>query len=97
VQLKVTGFTDSIGDAVYNQGLPNAALRRSAPYLIGKGIPAGSILTSGRGENGLVSTDKLGDKNAEARTAGWRSNFVGPTTAPDHRYYVADLTLDCWR
>jgi OOP family OmpA-OmpF porin len=49
--ITVTGHTDRIGSDDYNMGLSQRRAKAVADYMIGKGVPAGSITAVGRGES----------------------------------------------
>lgn len=49
--ITVTGHTDRIGPEDYNMGLSQRRAQSVVDYLVGKGVPAGSISASGKGES----------------------------------------------
>lgn len=48
-RIHVTGHTDRLGSRAYNQTLSERRARSVAAHLANRGVPAGSITTSGRG------------------------------------------------
>lgn len=48
-RMHVTGHTDRLGSRAYNQALSERRARSVAEHLANRGVPAGSITTSGRG------------------------------------------------
>ncbi len=52
--VKIVGHADPIGGADYNQGLSMRRAEATKRYLVGKGIDASRIRTTGAGENDLV-------------------------------------------
>ncbi|NOT39425.1 MAG: outer membrane beta-barrel protein [Alphaproteobacteria bacterium] len=58
VKIKIVGHTDTMGSNDYNQRLSECRSDAAKSNLVGKGLSAGSISTSGRGEGELmVKTD----------------------------------------
>jgi OOP family OmpA-OmpF porin len=53
VTLQVTGFTDTSGSADYNQRLSVRRANAVAAVLAQDGVPPGSMVVTGRGENDL--------------------------------------------
>lgn len=49
--ITVTGHTDRIGSDEYNMKLSQRRANTVADYMIGKGVPAGSITATGKGES----------------------------------------------
>lgn len=47
----VYGYTDSVGDAAYNQGLSEKRANSAAQYLVNQGVNAQRIVVRGYGEN----------------------------------------------
>ncbi|MEE8427977.1 MAG: OmpA family protein [Gammaproteobacteria bacterium] len=56
-QIRIVGHTDSMGPAAYNQDLSMRRANAVKDYLVRKGIRAGSINTSGRGETRPVASN----------------------------------------
>ena len=55
--LLIVGHTDSAGTSGYNQTLSERRARSASDYLAGKGVSAGRLRSSGRGETEPVSTN----------------------------------------
>jgi len=53
--IHITGYTDRIGDAAYNQSLSERRAKAVASYLASKGIPAKLLDAKGRGERDPVT------------------------------------------
>ncbi|HLY57457.1 MAG TPA: OmpA family protein [Stellaceae bacterium] len=69
VQITVTGHTDTVGTAAYNQGLSE---RRAAAVKLGlvtDGVPGGEITTIGAGKNGLLVPTADGVREPQNRRA----------------------------
>jgi OmpA-OmpF porin, OOP family len=63
VKILVVGHTDTMGSNEYNQNLSECRADAAKSNLVGKGLSAGSITTSGRGEGELMV--KTGDSVKE--------------------------------
>lgn len=61
--VKIVGHTDTVGSDSYNNKLSNCRASAAKSGLVSKGVPAGSITTSGSGENELLV--KTGDNVKE--------------------------------
>lgn len=81
--LLIVGHTDALGATEYNQGLSQRRAASASNYLVARGVSAGRLRTSGRGElepiapNGTESGQQRNRRvevaiyaNASARTAG---------------------------
>ena len=65
VSILVTGHTDTVGSAAYNQRLSARRADTVKKALVGEGIPANSISANGKGETRLLV--QTGDRAMEAR------------------------------
>lgn len=71
-RVTVTGHTDSIGAARYNQSLSEARAKAVVAYLAGKGVDAGRMAAEGRG-----SAEPVGDNaTAKGRAANRRVELL---------------------
>ncbi len=61
--VQIVGHTDTVGSDSYNNKLSNCRANAAKDGLVGKGVPAGSITASGRGESELLV--KTGDNVKE--------------------------------
>lgn len=61
------GHTDSVGAAEYNQGLSERRANAVKDYLVSRGIPADSIIASGRGEMQPVADNATREGRARNR------------------------------
>jgi outer membrane protein OmpA-like peptidoglycan-associated protein len=61
--VRIVGHTDTVGSASYNQRLSECRADAAKSNLVGKGVPADAISTSGRGESELLV--KTGDNVKE--------------------------------
>jgi len=68
-QIAVTGHTDTVGSAVYNQGLSERRAAAVKKQLIADGIPDGEIATRGVGKTGLLVPTADGVREAQNRRA----------------------------
>jgi OOP family OmpA-OmpF porin len=57
----IVGHTDSVGSEAYNQSLSERRAASTKDYLVGKGIPANVITTSGMGESQPVATNETAE------------------------------------
>jgi OOP family OmpA-OmpF porin len=67
--VKIVGHTDSVGSPKYNQKLSECRANAAASNLTGKGVPAGAISTSGKGETELMVQTGDGVKEPQNRRA----------------------------
>nr|MCU0870366.1 OmpA family protein [Burkholderiales bacterium] len=69
--ISIVGHTDPVGSATYNQALSERRAEAAKKYLVGKGVDAGRIETSGKGESELVvkRADCAGKKGKKAYIA----------------------------
>jgi outer membrane protein OmpA-like peptidoglycan-associated protein len=65
----IVGHTDTVGSPKYNQKLSECRANAAAKNLEGKGIPAGAISTSGKGESELMVQTGDGVKEPQNRRA----------------------------
>lgn len=65
--ITVVGHTDNTGDVSYNQTLSEQRARGVADYLIGSGVPADVITTSGKGELEPVANNATNEGRAKNR------------------------------
>jgi OmpA-OmpF porin, OOP family len=68
-QIAVTGHTDTVGSAQYNQGLSERRAAAVKKQLIADGIPDGEISTRGVGKTGLLVPTADGVREAQNRRA----------------------------
>ncbi|PXX67797.1 Outer membrane protein OmpA [Pseudomonas sp. LAMO17WK12:I10] len=67
-QLRVTGYTDSVGSDTYNQRLSEKRARSVTEYLISAGVPRSSFVSVvGAGESQPVADNKTADGRAMNR------------------------------
>ncbi len=69
VQLTVTGHTDTVGSAVYNQGLSERRAASVKGQLVADGVAAGEISTIGVGKTGLLVPTADGVREPQNRRA----------------------------
>ena len=60
----VSGYTDSVGTDVYNQGLSERRANAVKEYLVGKGIDASRLTTMGYGESNPIASNDTADGRA---------------------------------
>jgi len=63
----LTGFTDTVGTAQYNQKLSERRAESAKKFLVSIGVPANEIHTSGKGKNDLLVPTKDGVREAQNR------------------------------
>ena len=63
----LTGYTDTVGTAQYNQKLSERRAESAKKFLISLGVPANEIRTSGKGKNDLLVPTKDGVREAQNR------------------------------
>jgi len=66
-KISLVGYTDSVGNEAYNQGLSERRADAVKTYLVKHGIDAGRIQTSGRGEADPVGDNATAKGRAENR------------------------------
>ncbi len=71
-QVAVIGHTDSTGEAAYNQALSERRAEAVRDELVAMGVPAGSLVATGRGE----SEPRASNATAEGRAANRRVELV---------------------
>jgi outer membrane protein OmpA-like peptidoglycan-associated protein len=64
VTLRITGYTDSRGSQISNQGLSERRARQIYNYLLGQGIPANRMRFLGMGEGGAIGDNTTVDGRA---------------------------------
>jgi outer membrane protein OmpA-like peptidoglycan-associated protein len=69
VHLVVTGHTDTVGSARYNQGLSERRAEAVKAELVADGLPDGEITTQGVGKTGLLVPTADGVREAQNRRA----------------------------
>ena len=69
VQVTVTGHTDTVGTASYNQGLSERRAAAVKAGLVADGVAAGEIATMGVGKNGLLVPTADGVREPQNRRA----------------------------
>ena len=69
VQITVTGHTDTVGTAAYNQGLSERRAASVKTQLVTGGVAAGEITTIGVGKNGLLVPTADGVREPQNRRA----------------------------
>lgn len=67
IDLTVTGYTDSIGNAQANERLSQARADAVKTYLVGKGVAASRITTSGRGAAEPIADNATAEGRAKNR------------------------------
>jgi len=73
------GHTDSVGAEEYNQGLSERRAAAVKNYLVSRGIPADSIIASGRGETQPIADNstregRARNRRVEIEIVGTRAN-----------------------
>ncbi len=69
VQLAVTGHTDTVGTAAYNQALSERRATSVKAALVADGVAAGEITTIGVGKTGLLVPTADGVREPQNRRA----------------------------
>jgi len=69
VQITVTGHTDTVGTASYNQGLSERRAASVKTQLVTDGVPGGEVTTIGVGKNGLLVPTADGVREPQNRRA----------------------------
>jgi len=69
VHIAVTGHTDTVGSAAYNQGLSERRAAAVKKQLVADGLSAGEIITLGVGKAGLLVPTADGVREAQNRRA----------------------------
>ena len=69
MHLVVTGHTDTVGSAKYNQGLSERRAESVKEELVNDGVPNGEITTLGVGKEGLLVPTADGVREAQNRRA----------------------------
>ena len=69
VSVLISGHTDSVGSASYNQGLSQCRANAAKTNLVSKGISANAITANGHGENQLLVQTGDGMKEPQNRRA----------------------------
>jgi outer membrane receptor protein involved in Fe transport len=69
VQITVTGHTDTVGSAVYNQGLSERRAASVKGQLVADGVASGEITTIGVGKTGLLVPTADGVREPQNRRA----------------------------
>ncbi|MFC0268467.1 OmpA family protein [Kushneria aurantia] len=67
VDVRLEGYTDSIGSAQYNQGLSQRRAESVMQYLVSQGVSAGRMSAVGHGENNPVATNETAAGRAQNR------------------------------
>jgi OmpA-OmpF porin, OOP family len=67
IQIKITGYTDSLGSKTYNQTLSENRAESVKNYLTSKGIDANRIQAEGKGPQNPVATNKTAEGRAKNR------------------------------
>jgi OOP family OmpA-OmpF porin len=62
--VSVAGHTDSVGTDAYNQGLSERRAASVKDYLVGKGVDASRLSTSGYGESNPIASNDTADGRA---------------------------------
>lgn len=73
--VQIAGFTDTSGTNTYNQGLSERRAANTKAYMVGKGVPDGSISSQGFGETRLLVQTADGVREPQNRRA--EVNFGG--------------------
>ncbi|MDB5359162.1 MAG: hypothetical protein JWO51_459, partial [Rhodospirillales bacterium] len=68
-QINVTGHTDTVGSAKYNQALSERRAAAVKQQLITDGVPSAEIATSGVGKSGLLVPTADGVREPQNRRA----------------------------
>ena len=63
----VTGHTDSVGSAIYNEKLSKRRALSAKKFLVSKGLPSDRIVTNGKGEQQPVASNKTSAGRAKNR------------------------------
>jgi len=66
-RISITGHTDSVGSASYNQGLSISRARSVASFLNSRGIKSGRILSYGQGESSPIASNNTSAGKAKNR------------------------------
>lgn len=65
--VEIRGYTDSVGDAGYNQKLSEARANAVKEYLEGHGVPSGVLTAHGYGEDNPVASNSSAQGRSENR------------------------------
>ena len=63
----VTGHTDSVGSAIYNEKLSKRRALSAKKFLVSKGLPSDRIVTNGKGEQQPIASNKTSAGRAKNR------------------------------
>lgn len=63
----LTGYTDTVGSAQYNQKLSDRRAESAKKFLVSLGVPANEIITHGKGKTDLLVSTKDGVREAQNR------------------------------
>ncbi|MGX5817944.1 OmpA family protein [Chitinophaga lutea] len=77
MEIELGAHTDSKGTDAYNLKLSNERAKSCVDYLVGKGIPAGRMISKGYGESRPIAPNTLpnGKDNPEGRQMNRRTEF----------------------
>ena len=89
-RVSLTGNTDTMGDATYNQMLSERRANAVRDALVNAGVPAGNIAAAGRGETALPV--QTADNVAEARNRSVTIAVAGAAAPSNDQAYCAALS-----
>ena len=67
IVVEVAGYTDNVGKAVANKALSQKRAEAVSAYLVGKGVPAGSLKAKGYGMENAISDNNTAEGKAKNR------------------------------
>ena len=65
--IEIVGHTDDVGDDAYNMALSKQRAESVRDYLVGKGLDASKVVTTGKGESMPIASNNTPEGRAENR------------------------------
>jgi outer membrane protein OmpA-like peptidoglycan-associated protein len=67
IHVEVDGYTDNTGTASYNQQLSEQRAQNVREYLVQQGVPSGSVISKGFGQNNPIASNDSPDGRRQNR------------------------------